>query len=109
MPVVAVPYRGRMATAADPYPGFAHAEAELMAAASSGEIVKVDAVAAMAILGEVQRLRDGLDAAGRLLRDGVGGAHCWASRQGYGVCEQPGVDGFLAGQSARKTWWKRRR
>ena len=91
----------------DTHPGYAHAEAELKIAANTGTKAIIDAIGAMAILGEMQRLRDRLDTAGRLLRAGTVGGHCWASQQGYAACEQPGVGEFLAGQPARRRWWRR--
>jgi len=92
----------------DAHPGYAHAEAELKIAADTGTKAIIDAIGAMAILGEMQRLRDRLDAAGRLLRAGTVGGHCWASQQGYAACEQPGVGEFLARHlPQRRRWWRR--
>ena len=91
----------------DAHPGYAHAEAELKAAADAGTKAIIDAIGAMAILGEMQRLQDRLDAAGRLLRAGTVGSHCWASQQGYAACEQPGVGEFLARQPPQRRWWRR--
>jgi len=92
----------------DAYPGYAHAEAELKTAADTGTKAIIDAIGAMAILGEMQRLRDRLDTAGRLLRCVADGRSCWASTaHGFEACEIPGVDEFLAGQPQERRWWRR--
>lgn len=92
----------------DQYPESAHAEAELKAAADTGTKAIINAIGAMAILGEMQRLREENAAAVRLLRCVADGRSCWASTtHGFEVCEVPGVGEFLAGQPVRKRWWKR--
>lgn len=98
---------GFVTSNADPYPGSAHAEADLLYAARSGDNAKLTAVGAMAVLGELGRLRNRLDVTTDLLRASASGGSCWAARQGYTACEVPGVGEFLAGQPARKRWWKR--
>jgi len=92
----------------DAHPGYAHAEAELKSAADMGTKAIIDAIGAMAILGEMQRLRDRLDAATRLLRCVADGRSCWASTaHGLEACEVSGLDEFLARRPARKRWWRR--
>jgi hypothetical protein len=92
----------------DAHPGYAHAEAELKTAADTGTKAIIDAIGAMAILGEMQRLRDRLDMAGRLLRCIADGRSCWASTtHGLEACEVPGVGEFLVEQPVRKRWWRR--
>lgn len=91
----------------DPYPGSALAEAELQSAADTGTKAIIDAVGAMAILGELGRLRDRLDVATRLLRASANGSACWAlTAHGMEACEVPGAAEFLAGTGRRRRWWR---
>jgi hypothetical protein len=96
-----------MTSAGDPYPGFAHAEAVLRAAADSGDKAILSAVESMAVLGEVARLREHVDATVRALRAVADGAGCWAAQQGYATCEHKGVAEVLAGVPPRRRWWRR--
>lgn len=106
--VGAVSYRCSMAppAPADSYPGFAHAEAVLQAAADSGEKAVLDAVESMAVLGEVARLQERLEAFVRALRAVADGGGCYAAQQGYATCEHKGAAEALAGVPRRR-WWRR--
>lgn len=92
---------------ADPYPGFTHAEALLRKAADTGEKAILDAVASMAVLGEVARLRERVEVAVRAVRAVADGTGCWAAQQGHATCEHKGVTEVLAGVPLRRRWWHR--
>lgn len=94
-------------TSAGTFPGWPRIEADLTACAASGDDVKLSAVEVMIVLGEVGRLRgQPADAAG-ILRVVAAGDGCWGVKQGYAPCQFRGVNGFLAGQSVRRRWWRR--
>lgn len=97
---------GRSRLGEAPFPGWSRTEADLDACASGGDELKLTAVEAMTILGEVQRLRDRLDWAARILRGVAVGNGCWAVQQGYEACEFQGVGEFLAGEPKRRRWWR---
>jgi hypothetical protein len=88
------------------FPGWDRLQADLSAAADSGDEIKLTAVEVLVVLGEHQRLRRRLDRATRLLRQVLAGGDCHGSQQGYAPCEFRGVDGFLAGVPKRR-WWRR--
>lgn len=92
-----------------PFPGWARLRIDLADCAAGGDELKLTAVEAMVVLGEVDRLNARLDWAVRILRGVAAGDGCWVVRQGYEACERPGVDEFLAGVPRRRSRWPWRR
>lgn len=99
--------RGHLGDA--PFPGWARLRTDLADCAAGGDELKLTAVEAMVVLGEVDRLNARLGWAARILRGVVAGNGCWAVQQGYGAREFGGVDEFLAGVPRRRLWWPWRR
>lgn len=87
------------------FPGWSRLRADLADCAAGGDELKLTAVEAMTILGEVDRLNGRLEQAARILRDVMAGNGCWAVQQGYATCEWQGVDEFLTGSPRRRLWW----
>lgn len=87
------------------FPGWARLRTDLADCAAGGDEVKLTAVEAMVVLGEVDRLGERLEWAVRILRGVAAGNGCWAVQQGYEACEYGGVDEFLAGAPRRRLWW----
>jgi hypothetical protein len=82
-------------------------EADLAACAAGGDEVKLTAVEAMVVLGEVGRLQERLDRAVQLMRKVSIGEGCFGSQQGYQPCTFQNVDLFLADTPKRNRWWRR--
>lgn len=98
-----------MTNGGDAFPGWSRLRADLADCAAGGDELKLTAVEAMVVLGEVDRLNSRLDWAVRILRGVAVGNGCWAVQQGYGACEQQNVGEFLAGAPRRRLWWPWRR
>lgn len=91
------------------FPGWLRLRTDLADYAAGGDELKLTAVEAMVVLGEIDRLNSRLDWAARILRGVTAGNGCWAVQQGYGACEQRDVDEFLAGAPQRRSRWPWRR
>lgn len=100
---------GRSHLGEAPFPGWARLRTDLADCAAGGDELKLTAVEAMTILGEVDRLNARLDRAARILRGVAIGNGCWAVQQGYEACERRDVDEFFAGTSRRRLRWPWRR
>lgn len=98
---------GRSHLGEAPFPGWARLRTDLADCAAGGDELKLTAVEAMVVLGEVDRLSGRLDWAVRILRAVTAGNGCWASDQGYTPCAFREVDEFLAGEPKRRRWWRR--
>lgn len=100
---------GRAGLGDAPFPGWARLQTDLADCAAGGDELKLTAVEAMVVLGEVDRLNGRLDWAVRILRGMAAGNGCWAVQQGYEACEQRDVSEFLAGAPRKRPWWPWRR